>query len=76
MHLVCPQLEGQINKLVLCEVKKTHEELINGSARTFHVVQRTPVYTAVRESWHPAQVGRIDSSQHPWRKGPWGEVMA
>lgn len=76
MHSVCPQLEGQINKLVLCKVKKTHEELINGSARTFHVVQRTPVYTAVRESWHPAQVGRIDSSQHPRRKGPWGEVMA
>lgn len=76
MHSVCPQLEGQINKLVFCKVKKTHEELINGSARTFHVVQRTPVYTAVSESWHLTQVGRRDSSQHPRRKGPWGEVVA
>lgn len=75
MHSVCPQLEGQINKLVLCKVMKTHEELINGSARTFRVIQRTPIYTAVSESWLPTQVGRTDSSQHPRRKGPWGEVM-
>lgn len=75
MHSVCPQLEGQINKLVLCKVMKTHEELVNGSVRTFHVIQRTPVYTAVSESWLPTQVGRTDSSQHPSRKGPWGEVM-
>lgn len=37
-HSVCPQLSGQINKLVLCKAQKTHEELINETAGPLHVV--------------------------------------
>lgn len=37
--------------------------------------QRALVYTAVNESCHPTHGDRTDSSQHPRRKGPEGNVL-